>query len=387
MKKRFYRKRGGFVPFVPKNKTRRKDAPFGVPTYAAPNSRPSARGSRFRDLISGIRTQRQQQYDRTGAPKTQTQTQAQEEMKKRRVRPRVNTMGRKRPQYNTRRKRNGNGSTRIRPIGTGTTTSYFRKYSKLRSFRHRVEKVSPEQYRLRLRGQRLNGLSGKQCSFGYTVMAKSDLDEVSNNVPAYTDLTRVFIKNNKVEFIFTNQAKTNTYITIYEVRYRKSSNSSPRVAWQTGMADYAVAGLDHDTYGVTPFKAKLFTTLIKVDKVINVELGQGRSHKHISNYGYNKDFTRNEIVTGGNTFDYNEDWTRAVLFVAKGEPVNDAATKATVIPASVAIDFVIKDEIKYHYGDPSGSSMELDTTLSTIADNLLSVMDEGSGAAEVQEVA
>lgn len=384
--KKFYRKRGGYVPFIPKNKTRSKNTPFGVQsprTYTAPKPGRNI----FSNVTPWISKKTNTKAQRSAAlPKTQTQTQEQDMRRKRRLRPTVGTIGRRRPTYRGTRRPKTNLVEKIRMTGQGATGSYFRKYARRMNFRNRVENVSPEQYFLRTSGSRLAGGYGKQSSTSFQVMALADLNEVSNNIPGYNDNTKCFIKNFKSELVFTNQAKTNVFVDVYEVKYRKSSDTSPRFCWTNGLTDYGVAGLTLDTYGVTPFKSKLFTQMMKVDRIYRLELGAGRTHRHVSNYSYNKDFTRQEISTSGTFLSYLEDWTRAIIVIAKGEPVNDQVTKTTVVPSSVAIDFVWKEEIKYHYGQPIGSSFELINAMPTTG-VVEYLMDEASGAAETQETA
>ena len=285
------------------------------------------------------------------------------------------------------RKKKKGLTTRITPRGTGSTFSSYGIRGRKMNFRRRVANMSPEQYKLYTQGQRVTCSYSKQASFQTFAYTYADLDNVSNNVPGYNDTTRILAKGMKKTTHMTNMAKSNVFIDIVEFSYRKTTTANFGTLWNNGLADQ-VAGVDSATYGVTPFMSTALTQFIKINKIFTIELGAGRSHRHVSNYRMNREFSRQTLAetptASGNA--YLAGWTKGCVYILRGEPLNDQTTKTTVVPSSCAVDFVITEESRMFYGNPTNTAMEFTSTLATTGVNEW-LMDDAQGEPEAQAVA
>jgi len=285
------------------------------------------------------------------------------------------------------RKKKRSLTTRVMPRGTGSTFSSFGTRARKMTFRRMVQNVSPEQFRLDTQGSRVTCSYSKQGALQTYAFTYADLNNVSNNIPSYNDTTKILMKGIKKTAHFTNQAKSNVFVDIIEFTYRRTTTANFGTLWNNGLADQ-VAGVDSATYGVTPFMSTALTQFVKINKIFTIELGAGRSHRHVSNYRMNKAFSRQvlaETATSGSEA-YLSGWTRGCIFLLRGEPLNDQTTKTTVVPSSCAVDFVLTQETRYFYGNPTNTSMEFNSTLATTGVTEY-LMDEADGQAEAQEVA
>jgi len=285
------------------------------------------------------------------------------------------------------RKKKQNLTKRIRPTGAGSTFSSYGLRGRRMSFRKRVQNISPEQYKLNTQGVRVTCPYSKQGSLQTYAFTYIDLDTVSNNVPGYNDTTRILMKGMKKTVHMSNQAKTNVFIDIVEFSYRKTTTGNFGHLWNAGLADQTT-GVDSATYGTTPFMSTALTQFIRINKIFTIELGAGRSHRHVSNYRMNKEFSRQTLAetATANSQAYLSGWTKGCIYILRGEPLNDQTTKTTVVPSSCAVDFVITEEMRYFYGNPSNTAMEFSTSLATTGVTEY-LMDEADGQAELQEAA
>jgi len=285
------------------------------------------------------------------------------------------------------RKKKKGLTTRITPRGTGSTFSSYGTRARKMTFRRRVANMSPEQYKLNTQGIRVTCPYSKQGSLQTYAFTYADLDTTSNNVPGYNDTTKVLMKGMKKTVHMTNMAKSNVFIDIVEFTYRRTTTANFGHLWNAGLADQ-VAGVDSATYGVTPFMSTALTQFIKINKIFTIELGAGRSHRHVSNYRMNKEFSRQQLAetatAGGNA--YMAGWTKGCVYILRGEPLNDQTTKTTVVPSSCAVDFVITEELRMYYGNPTNTTMEFSSSLATTGVTEW-LMDDAQGEPEAQAVA
>lgn len=278
-------------------------------------------------------------------------------------------------------------TTRVAPRGTGSTFSSYGIRARKMTFRRMVQNVSPEQFRIDTQGIRTTCSYSKQASLQTYAFTWADLNNVTNNVPGYNDTTKVLMKGIKKTVHFTNQAKSNVFVDIIEFTYRKTSTGNFGHLWNAGLADQ-VSGVDSATYGVTPFMSTALTQFVKINKIFTIELGAGRSHRHVSNYRMNKAFSRQVLAETqtANSEAYIAGWTRGCIFLLRGEPLNDQTTKTTVVPSSCAVDFVLTQETRYFYGEPTNTAIEYNSTLATTGVTEY-LMDDTAGQGELQELA
>lgn len=142
--------------------------------------------------------------------------------------------------------------------------------------------------------------------------------------------------------VFTNQELTTSYLHIYEIspRFHMAGNSTlPMERWDTGIQyEYdgtAPTGIYLYPYE-KPFRSQLFCVTYKVEKIIQIELAPGQSHKHVSTYGINK------LVHGAIAAQYSTSrgFSNFRMYVASGTPINDATNNALVSTSTISIDVV-----------------------------------------------
>jgi len=274
---------------------------------------------------------------------------------------------------------------RVKPMGTGTTRSFYKQPVRYKSFRRKIMTLSPRQTQMYTTGQRVTWSYREQGYYEFMMATKPDMLTILNNIPSFSDLTTMFVKNCIVERYISNQSNANAYIKIYEIEYKRSTQTSPSGLINAGLTDLA-AGATVTTYGVTPNMGwPAWNPFIRIKRMYNVELGAGRTHKHVSAYEFNKEWNQ-EIYAESASTDNLSGWTRGVFILAHGEPVNDVTTKTKVVPSSGAIDLVTKQVWNYYYGTPSKPALEYFTNLptGTITEN---IMEADTDAPSVVEVA
>lgn len=120
----------------------------------------------------------------------------------------------------------------------------------------------------------------------------------------------------------------NAFLRLYEVTARRDFYSvtasagdyskaiwTPLGAFDQGMVDCTTTATNAaNEIGNHPFMSRLFTELWKVDRVYHIELGAGRSHKHVTSYDV-KQFV-NEPRTSRNSMIGGV--TRGILIIAYG---------------------------------------------------------------------
>ena len=276
-------------------------------------------------------------------------------------------------------------STSMTFNGTGSTFSSFGR--KLRASRYkrerdayRVLRTAPWNKYRKISGARCYDGISKQSAIVYPIMDETDIGLVKSLLPTGTDNSSILLKGTKQHFHLTNMQKSNVFVHIYECMYRKNSNRTLLELWNDGLADMITSSPPtFSSFGLTPFISQAFTRMVKVQKVYTLELAQGRSHRHTSSYTYNRVFGFEE--TAEQTDDYKQLWTRAVMFVFRGCPVNDATAETTVVTAPTAVDIVMDKQIEFKYYLPYERELSYNTSLATTGVTPV-VMDIGSGEEE-----
>jgi len=291
------------------------------------------------------------------------------------------------------RRKSGMRSMSVKPIGTGTTMSVYRERAKYRSFRSRVAKLSPRQQQLETIGTRTEWNYSKQGRANFSTMTKQQLLTITNNIPGYSDSTRWFLKDGYDEFFISNQSNANAYIRIYHYWVRRDIDVSITALMDRGLSDIATGSgttPTADDYGVSPSMSSLTVSpFFRLAKQYFVELAAGRTHKHTARYVWNKEYNQ-EIYREslGTTVTTDQaklaGWTRVVLMLMHGEPVNDASDDNIVVPSSGAIDIVRRRVINYYYGEPVSPGIEFINSLATtnVTENIMEAATDQASTVE-----
>lgn len=277
--------------------------------------------------------------------------------------------------------------SRIRPSGTGSTFSSYntnasRPHPKIRYIR----RVAQKQYFQNVRSTRLAGTSfGQQSLDAFYVGRATEFHTMVTSVPNYDATTDIFIDTMTVETEFTNQSEATCYFDLYEVtpRYSFESTYDPVNVLDSGIQEQGVV-IGIQELGIRPTAVKKFTYLYKIHKKFTIELGQGQSHRHVSNYDVRKRF--NEAfydVLGGSR--QMPEFTKWLLVIASGAPLNDQTTKTNVSTAKPALDIVRKERYSFLFSQPAYTTYTFTNNLPTVTTGY--IMDVGSGEAETVDAA
>jgi len=261
------------------------------------------------------------------------------------------------------------------------------------SFAKRVMSVSPKQTMVFVTAARADGDYGKQMftngNDNFQCMNKAELTNILALVPGADDNTEVLVKNKKSIYHFSNMESTNVLVTIYHYKFRRDENDGPGVLISKGIADaYGSTTYDNNTYGMTPFRSQLFTKTCKIQKIIALELGAGRSHIHTAKWNINKILNKSVITETDSDTTNLGGWTQGIFIIARGEPVNDAVTTpghTSVTPSPTALDFVVTEKVEFVYGDPNKKQLAMTYSLPVSGLTLRQMNEETGAVANVAE--
>lgn len=266
----------------------------------------------------------------------------------------------------------------IMPVASGSSMSFYRRKYKARMVGRIHKQLSAPRVITHCTSQRLESTVGQQAVTDVAQLECNQFKDangifqtlVDNNTsPAQT----VYVRNIQQEYLFSNASSSNVFVKIFECTARRDITASTLSAgayavpqWRgTGAFDHGIteilASRNAQAMGITPFDSRLFCTMYKVDKVYNVELGPGRSHKHQSKFEVNKLIheqrtSRNDILGG---------ITRCVLIMAYGAPVNSTTDANQVTTGRVALNIVRKQAITVSSFSPNVPMMRQLLELST----------------------
>lgn len=259
-----------------------------------------------------------------------------------------------------RRKLNKN----IIPVGTGASQSFFKKSYKPRLATKILKELQPIRALVETSAERIT-----TTQYGVqrvTSVAQFPCGAISNFFTNLVDTNgsntqQCILRSIEQEYMISNASSTNVFIKIYECTARNdffsttNSTSLGLSIWHpTGAFDQGVYdvnnGMNANTLGITPFNSQLFTNNWIVDKIYHVELGAGRSHKHLSRFSPNRmvlesRVSRNSILKGV---------TRAVMILAYGSPINDTTNNTLVSTSHVELNIVRKQVSKIQFLNPQG---------------------------------
>lgn len=253
----------------------------------------------------------------------------------------------------------------IRPVGTGASQSFFKKSYKARLPVKILKNLTPIRCDVETSAEKLRTVAyGKQTATQVAQFTSAKIDSIFANLVDYnTSKTQsVLLRSIEQEYMISNASSANVFIKLYEITARndiKIDGNSPTLAQAlysaVGAFDQGVydinTGMDAMTLGVTPFQSKMFTQNFKVDKIYHIELGAGRTHKHLSR------FSPNRIVHESRSSRTNalEAITRYVVILAFGSPINDTTTTTAVSTSLVNLNIVRKQVTKIQFMNPQGA--------------------------------
>lgn len=265
----------------------------------------------------------------------------------------------------------------IRPVGTGASQSFFRKAYKSKLPVKVLKALTPIRCDVETSAEKLRTVAyGKQTATAVAQFTSSKIDTMlANLVDSSSSKTQsVLLRSIEQEYMISNASSANVFVKLYEITARndiKIDGTSPTLAhnlWgAVGAFDQGIydinSGMDAMTLGVTPFQSKMFTQNFRVDKIYHVELGAGRTHKHISR------FSPNRIVHESRSSRTNalEAVTRFVMILAYGSPINDTTTTTSVSTSLVNLNIVRKQVTKIQFIDPQGAVYYNIQNLGTVA--------------------
>lgn len=274
---------------------------------------------------------------------------------------------------------------KIKPVGTGSSLSYFKAGQPAKLAGKVLKTIQPLRVMNQATSSRLEGAIGAQAVMSERFVTVGQIQDLFTQLTAGGSNTqRIFMRKVTADFLITNATSSNTFVRLYELTARRdfmtTTNSSgalsssaiwtPEGAFDQGMYDVSASTSNAATaLGSTPFQSKLFTELWKVNRVYNIELGSGRSHKHMTTYKINRFI--DESILGTTASRRNQmlgGITRAVMIVTYGAPVNSDATDTNVSTAKPALNIVRLDRHYISCVDPQGQQYYRISTIPAFSD-------------------
>jgi len=185
----------------------------------------------------------------------------------------------------------------------------------------------------------------------------TELEDIYTNIVpnASSANQRAFIRNYETELLMTNQTSCNVFVKIFEVTCRQdyaSSGSSPNgfaLNLPQGLIDQGINQIDSSagalSLNYTPFQSPSFTQMWKVDKIYDIELEPGRSHRHVSVFKPYHVINENRITLGDNY----RNLTRCIMVQLKGSPVCSVLDDTQVAMSEAELSLVAFRRVRLHY--------------------------------------
>lgn len=273
----------------------------------------------------------------------------------------------------------------IRPVGTGSSKSYHSAGKPPKLVGRILRQMQPVRSMNQTTSQRVEGTIGTQgVAAEHTFTVGQLQDYFTQLTSGGSNTQRLYLKKATSEILISNATSSNTFVRLYELKARRdfmtTTNSAGALSTQAiwtaaGAFDQGLYDVTSSTsnaataLGASPFQSKLFTQLWKVEKVFNIELGSGRSHKHTSSYNVNRFITESSLgTTASRRNQILGGITRAILIVTYGAPVNSDALDTNVSTAKPALNIVRHDRHYIQVVDPQGEQMYRISTLPTFTD-------------------
>jgi len=274
---------------------------------------------------------------------------------------------------------------RVKPVGTGSSQSWYKGGRKARLPGKLLKTLQPARVMNQATSGRLEGAIGQQAVMSERFLTVGQIQDMfAQLTTGGSNTQRLYLKKVTGDFLITNATSSNTFVRIYELTARRDFNVTtassgaltnaiwqPEGAFDQGMFDVSASTSNAATaLGSTPFQSGLFTKLWRVNKVYNIELGSGRSHKHSTTYDVNT-FV-DEIITGKDSGSRRNQIlkgiSRAIMIIAYGAPVNSDATDTNVSTAKPALNIVRMDRHYIHTIDPQGQQYYRVSTIPGFSD-------------------
>lgn len=207
-------------------------------------------------------------------------------------------------------------------------------------------------HRRHINSYHLTGVAGRQFAFSvqyfeahhlkqmvqdvYSTLASQELGGVN---PTTGNLEPFLSKSHQCLTLtsFTNSSQT---LTIYDLLCKRDTDEHPTLAWKNGLIqqDDTTADMTNIPVGVTPYQSKNFREKWKVEKVTQLQLRPGETHKHYIDVNPNRAISNARVNPTNSEVakTYLSGITRAVMIVAEGSLGRGAASgSVTTTAASV----------------------------------------------------
>lgn len=270
--------------------------------------------------------------------------------------------------------------------GDGTSNSYYKSVQRFHARARLVKRIGGTQYYTFNASNRISTTTGTQAVTQYSSAVSDQLNDMALTIPGVNNTTELILGRIDNEMMITNMSEATAFVDLYELvpRYITDIAYNPALSMNSGIIDVSGSTATATTLNTTPYMSPIFTTLYKINKKFRVELPQGRTHVHKSYYHVGQNFDR-ELFNVFGINKYVRNFTKSILLVASGQPINDQTTKANVSTAGVELDVVYKTRFEFHYNNPTNRTFKFSNTLPAITTPFL--LDVGSGEPEVLNVA
>jgi len=285
----------------------------------------------------------------------------------------------------TRQMPKGYASARIMPTSDGASNSYYKSSMNSHPKAKPVKRVSTPMFYSFAVSARNNGSTGQQAYKTFSTGLTQDLNAMVTQVSGYNEITDIFLDKMYVETAITNCSEASVFLDLYEVtpRYAMGNANNSGAAANEGISEASGGTASFNSIGTYPTMSRRFTTLWKIHKKYTVELSQGRTHIHKAYYQMGQKWNQSLYDVYGTGW-YLPNFSKQLLIVQSGQPINDQTDKTLVSTSSTSIDIVRKERFFWYYNNPTNSLFKFTNSLSTIATEYL--LDVGSGEPELLNV-
>lgn len=285
---------------------------------------------------------------------------------------------------------------RIRPTHTGSSYSYsklfFPKRTRKTKLCRSMQRFAPMQSAEYFSTFRIETATGTQNYASVSWLGVPALNNMSVGASSGSGAKTadLWVKGANVSLMMTNNCNANLFMEIWEGYYRRSSKNEASYLWNQGLKDQGMSGptvpsgfttMPDNTYQMDPLKSRLFCQFVRITDVQTVELGPGHSHQHRSRLYANAKYS-NELYWEHMVQDsvpYIDGFTRLLMVIIRGGPINDETTQTNVSTAPVAVDCVMTTKYNYFYNTPNTTSTYTSGSFPSIS--IPKTINEASGAA------
>lgn len=281
--------------------------------------------------------------------------------------------------------RKGYASYTVKPA-QGSTYSSYKSTMRSHPRAAAIRRVGGDQVYNLNQSYRLTGGSGAQAFHTFACGETTDIDGMATQITGYNDTTDLILNHVYAETSFSNMSEATCYVDLYECTPRHSigNANSPGSSATNGISDASAATASFASLGAVPTMSREFTALWKIHKKYSFELAQGQSHCHKAFYRMGQKWNQSLYTVYGAGW-YLDNFTKAMLVVVRGVPLNDQTTKTNVSTSSTAVDMVRMEKFSYSYNNPTNLKYTYTNSLPSITTEYL--LDIGSGEPEALNVA